>query len=169
MAITDREVKIKEITFYFEKMLPMEAFELFEALRPGVEPMAGAIDAFLGSDVLDADGTITLERVARHAVVPTISLLAKFPQETVAIAKARLFEHITFKSPAVPTPAKISASPGAAFDGLDFTHIYEILGRSLAVNFPDSLAELLSPYIARAQSASLQPNIETSPPSSPTP
>ena len=154
MAITDREVKIKEITFYFEKMLPMEAFELFEDLRSGLEPLAPSIAVFFNSDVLDESGQFNVSKAQIHAVAPIVSLLGKLPKETVALAKARLFEHVTFKSPAVPTPAKISDSPGAAFDGLNFTHIYEILGRSLAVNFTDSLADLLSPYLVRPPSDS---------------
>ena len=170
MAITDREVTIKGIHFQFEKMLPMEAFELFEDLRAGLEPMAPAIAVLIGSaDVLDDAGNFRIEKAKVHAIAPAVSLLAKFPKETIAIAKARLFQFVTFKSAKVPTPAKISASPGDAFDGLNFTHIYEILGRALAVNFTESLAELLSPYIQLVGSASPPSNTETSPPSSPTP
>ena len=171
MAITDREVHDQGHPFStFEKMLPMEAFELFEDLRAGLEPMAPAIAVLIGSaDVLDDAGNFRIEKAKVHAIAPAVSLLAKFPKETIAIAKARLFQFVTFKSAKVPTPAKISASPGDAFDGLNFTHIYEILGRALAVNFTESLAELLSPYIALVGSASPPSSTETSPPSSPTP
>ena len=43
--LTSSEVTLGETTFYFKRALPMEAFDIFEELRPALAEMSEAIKA----------------------------------------------------------------------------------------------------------------------------
>ena len=163
-AFTSRDVKIGDVQFFIGKMLPGEAFALFEDIRPGLKAISGAQMPNLG--MLTAGDKVSPE-LAGAFILSAVDVISSLPKEIVAIAKDRLFRLITFTSPSYPTRTRLDQAEEGAFVDLDFIHIYELIGRSFAVNFTGSWDALKSRLPAAPPSP--PPDTKTSTPSSPTP
>ena len=118
--LTDTQVVIGETVFHFEKLLPMEAFRAFEAIRPG-----------LGDALKNVDGATNLD-------IATLSAVFMMSQETVTVAMQHLFRAVKFTNQAVKTPTQLAGMEDTAFMEIEPVHVYEVLARAFMVNFSAS-------------------------------
>lgn len=107
----------KQTHFKVKKLLPMEGFDLLEDLRIGFVSgnPASLAEAFVG-----------------------------YPKESLKKIRHTVFQHVEFKNDRVSQWTKLANQEPTAFIGLLPVHIYAVLGRALAVNFFESLEEILS-------------------------
>ena len=124
--LTDKQVIIGETAFHFEKLLPLEAFRAFEAIRPGL------------GDVIERVGGETDFRLAAAKAIFLI------PPDTVNVAMQHLFRAVSFTNSAAKTPVKLAGMEDTAFMGLEPVAIYEVLMRAFMVNFTASWDALAS-------------------------
>ena len=134
--LTSSEVTLGETTFYFKRALPMEAFDIFEELRPALAEMSEAIKAAQDSQ---AKGMST-ESVFLGAAV---DIIGRMPSEIVRKAMAKLMQHVDYQRDGRP-PQKVSRDLDTAFKGQTVFTIYEVLVRAFCVNFTESLDDVKS-------------------------
>ncbi len=142
-AVREPVFTIRTTRFEIFKLLPEEAFDVWEDIR-----MA------LGKSMASVSG----EGTSVESMIVQVAL--GIPKETLAIVREALFKHVQFTNAAAQTPCVLASNVGMAFDGLDVIHIYEVLVRSLAVNFTESILELLSVMEGGAP-GSVSPPIKT--------
>ena len=124
--------KLGPVTFEFRKMLALEAFDLFEAIRPGLAEAvaAGKIDqAQLRQGNMDVSG------IAR--------IISALPHATVKAARDGLFRFTYFTAP----PHKqmpLAGNEELAFKDLEPIHVYQVIGGAFVENFTESLNALTS-------------------------
>ena len=133
-----REVTINDSTFRFEKMLPMEAFDLFERMRPGLAKVA-------------SEARIE----GKNDVQGIVSMILLLPPETVVTARRGLFKHVHFQRTDTSKFSPVFQDEDMALKDLEMVHIYELIGRAFFVNFIDSWTALLS-RLPEAESFNLQ-------------
>ena len=107
----------KQTAFKIRKLLPMEGFELLEELRVG----------FIAGDPSSM-----------------AAALIGYPKDHLKKIRNIIFHFVDFKNDRVSQWTKLTGQEGTAFMGLLPVHIYAVLGRALAVNFFESLDEILS-------------------------
>ena len=140
-----RDVTLGQTTFRIGLLLPEEAFDLLEEIRPGLQPALSRItipDNLFAGTKAEAKARIMGLMAQLMATMATT-----VPPEVVKKARTVLFRHVTFTSPTVTQPAVVANDLGAAFDpshGMDAAHIYIILGRAFWRNFTGSFDVLQS-------------------------
>jgi len=124
---------IGETHFRVRKLLAEEAFEVFEIMRVGF--FGSAIDGVdvSGKDLKFSDILIAAMRL---------------PRPVVREIREGLFREVWFTNQATQTPTVVRGNEGMAFMDLDFTAIYEVLMRAIAINFGESLSENLRRVMA---------------------
>ena len=120
-------VKIGDTTFKINKLMVMDSLDVLEDIREG-----------MGQRLLDLENVSLQEAIVR-AVIGA-------PRELVARIRDRLFEEVTFKNQSAKTHVTLAGSEEMAFENLSAVDVYEVLVRSLAVNFFDSFQELASRF-----------------------
>ena len=151
--LTKEQVRIRDKTFTFHKMMPMHAFNLFETIRMGLKDAVKNLDMEPGEEI---------------GVSEALEMVFSIPAETVQKAMRGLFGYVAYTSPNKPDPTPISGDEQSAFDGLLPIHIYEVLARAFVVNFRESWEEIVSASPDLAQD-STPSSTETSQHSLPTP
>lgn len=131
---TAEKVVIGETEFIFEKALAMEAFRLFESLRPALTSV---------SDTLQKAEQRRQKKEDPQAIAMTalIEIAGTLPQESVQNAMTHLSQHIFFRRGSNPKQ-KVATDLDSAFAGLSTVRIYEILIRAFLVNFQTSFVDL---------------------------
>lgn len=122
-GLDEREAKLGNTRFYFDKMGAVEGFRVFEMIRAEM-----ANTKIEGTGVQDGD---------------FMRIVAALDPDFVERLRERLFNHVRFTTPN-NSPIKLAGAEDMAFDGLEPVHIYEVLARALAVNFIASFRELSS-------------------------
>ena len=131
-----REVQLGDVKFTIGKLLPMEGFKVFEMIRPGLKDALG---------VDDGDGEATA-----NPIKTVLNIACAAEPEMVEKVRSAMFRHVRFTSPDVPTPTVLLSNEDTAFKDLEPYHIYEILVRTLTVNFTGSFSALMSRNQAEA-------------------
>ena len=120
MAFDDREVSYGDVTFRINKLLPVEAKDVFmRHIRPLLEGAASA----------SGDG---------GGISMILGIIAKAPQEHYDAVMRALYKLITFSSPATPQPMVLADNAELAFKDLEMAHILLLEARAFAVNFRGS-------------------------------
>ena len=137
-ALTEKTVTFGETTFEIGRALPIEAFELFESLRPGLGSISDAVKSAFQAD---RDG---VDRDA-NALGTAIAILGQLPTETVKTAMTGLFRHVTYVRPGnVQSPTVVARDLAGAMRDMSVLDIYELIVRAFAVNFMRSFDDLQS-------------------------
>ena len=162
-----------QVTFEIRKLLAMEAYECWEIIRTGLEPVFERVD---GDALRRAVETIQDVRARGQSVATLVSNIAMFqllgramgaiPRDTVEAVRQRLFPLVTFTSRKHP-PQTLAGNEAGAFEHLTGASVYVVLVRAAAVNFHESLDEFGS--LMGALPSSPSPPASTSPTSSTTP
>ena len=151
VPLLEERVTLRDTTFFIGHMLPEDAWDLLEVLRPGI------------GDALDTD-------ISGDGMAAAVRIVSKLSPEIVRIVRDRLFREVTFTTTAVREPATLYGD-SAAWVGLTPMHLYEVLARAFCVNFHESSDALLSqfPVIKDLLDDLRQSKRPTSRPSSSTP
>lgn len=122
--------------FIFKKALAMEAFRLFEILRPALTSFSDTLQKALNRH----QNRENLDAIKMTAL---IEIIGKLPQETVRDAMTHLSQYVYFCQGSDPQQ-KVSTNLDSAFAGLSVVQIYEVLIRAFLVNFQTSFDDLQS-------------------------
>ena len=135
----DRTTKHEKTTsFLFRTCLAEEQLEIFELIRPGLDVLTG-IDwpdfdtAASGTKEDEAKATMEFMRSAIGAI-SAISI------DLVKRLRGELFKYVLYQKEGQPGARVVAGEVGQAFEFLTGYHIYEVLVRSLIVNFSDFFA-----------------------------
>ena len=143
-SLTATEVEIKGVRFQIRKLLPDEAFTLYETLRPALSTVSkidwGPLELTSGDAFKASVATLTTKQI----ITICMDVITAIPADTVKAIRPQLFQHVLFTSEAVPTPRPLHGNVDVAFKDLGPFYIYEVLIRSLAVNFTESWADIES-------------------------
>ena len=120
------EVKIKNTTFYFDELPPMEAFDLLEELRPGIAHAFGML------------------REGMTFEVACVVLFLGLPVQTVRNGRDQLYRSVRYKTEQIQTPQVLFDEEDTAFAGCSALDMYEIILRAFSVNFTESFLEMQS-------------------------
>ena len=139
--LTTEEVTFGETTFTFRRAMPIEAFNIFERLRPGLASISDTVRRAYEAEAEGKDRSANFLSAA-------IEMVGKLPQETVTTGMKELMKHVLYSRPnadgTVPAPAVVANDMGSAFKGLTIFQMYELLVRAFAVNFSESFSDLRS-------------------------
>lgn len=124
----DRQFQIGETRFEILKIPPMRAWEISELIREAL----GRPDMLM-LDVPESDPQKMI-----------LAILAGLKASDVREIRDALFEFVAFKSPEQVKAMGLFGAEDMAFSELDFTAVYEVLGRAFYVNFTGSLNDLLT-------------------------
>ena len=126
-GLTDTDIEIDGTRFFIAKLPAMAAFDLMELMRHELgKSQSGAVSND-GSD----------------AMLPgLINMVMSLDPAFVSQVRRKLFERVSFSNQRAPTPQQLAGAEDMAFDGLEPVAVYEVLVRSLAVNFTPSLRAL---------------------------
>ena len=136
-SLTHTNVVFGETTFAIQRALPLEAFQIFEALRPGLASVSEAVQTAFSAEA---------EGVDRHAnaLGTAVAIVGKLPAETVQVAMTKLLRHVTFMREGLGAPRVAAQDLESAFKGMSVFQIYELLVRAFCVNFTESFDDLRS-------------------------
>ena len=143
---TEPEATIDGTRFFFGKLPAMRGFEVLEQIRVEI------------GDKADEELTAGIESL--------LKALLSLSRGFVETLRRELFKAVRYSNARAQTPQVLAGAEDTAFDGLEPIAVYEVLGRSLAVNFSDSFRRLGSTLAAAAGSTSPSSR-EASPDSSP--
>jgi len=128
--LSDHEFKIGDVQFNVKKLNALDAWHMSESIR--VE---------LGSDI----ASIEVDGDKKKALMSIFSKITTLQTDFVNDLRVKLFKTIEFKTKDVERGwLKLEGMEDMAFQNLEPTAIYELLMRSLAVNFTKSFAGLKS-------------------------
>lgn len=133
-----------QVTFEVRKLLAMEAFECWEIIRTGLEPVFERVD---GEALKRAVETVRAHGASVGTLVSNIAMfqligraLGAVPRETVEEVRRRLFPMVSFTSRKQP-PQPLAGNEAGAFEHLTGASVYVVLVRAAVVNFHESLDE----------------------------
>ncbi len=126
--ITATEFSIGEVEFKISKLPAMKGFDLMEAIRHEFSKAS-----------IDVDIDVSNPRKAGAELLK--SVLGLDPA-FVARVRTDMFKNVHYRGNGAQTFTVIYGTEDMAFKGLEPISIYEVLGRSLAVNFTDSFQEI---------------------------
>ena len=133
--ITREMVEIDGVMFHFHKMKAMQGWRVFEKIRQSIATV----------DIGDP------ENIGKSIAVG-IKALASLPIEFIDDLRADLFKHITFRSRKTEGNSQpeqqLHGLEDMALEGVKPIAIYELIVRSLAVNFTESFSGLVSHFPA---------------------
>jgi len=124
----DRQFKIGEVLFELVAIPPMRQWEISETIREAV-----------GQPEVLAAGAVGTSPTALMMAV-----LAGLKKENVLEIRNALFEFVMFKAKDQLKALQLMGAEDMAFVDLDFTAVYEVMGRSFYVNFTGSLSGMMS-------------------------
>lgn len=143
-SLTATEVEIKGVRFQIRKLLPDEAFDLYETIRPALSTIGkidwGPLELTSGDAFKESVKNLTTKQI----ITICMDVITAIPTETVKAIRPQLFKHVLFTSESVPTARPLHGNVDVAFKDLGPFYIYELLIRSLAVNFTESWADIES-------------------------
>ena len=125
-GMRDEQWTTGKVTFQFLKMPVFDAFRVADKIR---QELALRLEGVLarGSDNADAE---------------FITAVAQANPEFVQELCNEMFKHVVYRTSSNDGQI-LQGRENTAFAGMRLTEIYQVLGRSLAVNFFDTLSELL--------------------------
>ena len=145
-SFLEPECAIGGTHFAIRKMAAMEGWTLLERIR---EQVGKSLDMELPSVEGDRD------RVARTFLRTILTLPPSFTQWL----RDQLFGHVQFTNSVARTPIALKGSEDTAFMDLEPSAVYEVMARSLAVNFTPSFRRIVETISTR-----LSQDGDTSPP-----
>ena len=146
-GLTNPEFSLGGVKFQIIKLSPMSGFNLSEKIRFALASSADAVD--IGDNAInnDKDGQNQLELAA--AVLFCKAVLKLHPA-TIEEFRNTLFESVEFSGGDISQGwMKLKGMEDMAFKNP--FHIYEVLVRSLVVNFTGSFKELMQKFPAAMQ------------------
>lgn len=167
--MTLREVQIEDTTFYFYRMLPLEALAMLEVLRQSIKDMIGLVDIdtliyetpYEGDEEGGVEDSETEDKKLNLNMIEFAKLISHIPPEFVADVIDVASRHTYFENSRTSGKARLEKNIEVAFEDLDPIFIYEVLIRWLFVNFSKSFNVMLSRLGATPQDL-VQQNTETS-------
>lgn len=135
--LTNETVIFGETTFTINRALPMEAFNIFEELRPGLASISEVVRNALASEALGIDRNA-------NAIGTVVEVIGKLPPEIIRILMTKLTKFVQFNRSELGSPAIVAHDPDSAFKDMTVFQIYELLARAFAVNFMESFDDLQS-------------------------
>ena len=135
-ALLEPKVQIGDIHFVINKMKAMEAYDLMDDIRLQVAQSAGMPMLGIG-DSLDEQSSWILSLIA---------MVMGFDKQFVERVRRRLFQRIEFLDPHSSSNRVLAGNEDIAFAGLEPLVVYELIVRSLAINFTASLRSLGSMF-----------------------
>ena len=150
--LTETNVTFAETTFVIHKALPMEAFAIFEAMRPGLSEASEAVRKAFAAD---AKG---ISREANFLGL-AMEIIGRMPEDIVKTAMSKLMQHVYWKRAGSGPSQKVSLDLESAFRGMTVFQIYELLVRAFIVNFTESFDDLRSLWSALQAEDSSAPGI----------
>ena len=147
-GLLETEVTIGTTRFFFAKLPAMAAYDVLEDLRYEF----GQIPNLLSDLEVGELGTKSQrEQVVVRALMHAFTGLR--PQFVKQI-RDKLFQVVSFSNAQAQTPQVVRGAEDTAFNGLESSAVYDVLLRSLAVNFTDSLRDLQSKFADSALATS---------------
>ena len=140
--LKDEEMIIDGVKFYFEKMPYYEGIEVFESIRYALRNDVNKLSHVLNS--INTDDSASNPAFLAAIIGLIMSLSPQFVAET----RAKMFKFVKFQRPKEEIDV-LDGLEDAAFGG-NFIASYEVLGRSLKINFIDPLLARLSQKIGVA-------------------
>ena len=121
------EFSIKSTRFRITRMLPMDGFAVLEDIRQSIGE------------------NIQLIRESSSVTTALATVVMAIKPNDLERIRHKLFAEVSFQNEIAKTWRPLYPDEAMGFNGLEAIHVYEVLGRCLAVNFFDS-----SQGIARA-------------------
>lgn len=129
-----KEFKIKKTKFLISKIPPMKSFALTEYIRVN---LAHSADSFS----VDAKAS-----EKENAALFFKAILGLDP-DVVDRIREELFEYIEFQGSGVDKGwARLTGMEDMAFTDFEVSHIYEVIGRALFINFKGSFSAIMSAF-----------------------
>ena len=135
--ITNEQVVFGETTFKIRRALPIEAFNIFESLRPGLAEVSDAV-----GDVVNVVRQQDDDNRDALIIKAALKIIGKLPQEIVEIGMHKMMRHVSFQRKDTGAPLIVANDPASAFKGMTVFNIYELLIRAFCVNFMESFDDL---------------------------
>ena len=128
-GLKDSEFEIEKVKFQIKKLSPIAGFHLFEKIRYELSVNADTAEAQPDSPLLFFKAVLTLE------------------PDVIEDIRNILFKNISFRGNGVETGwMDLDGSEEMAFQNMEPVHIYELLIRSLSVNFTGSFHAIASKF-----------------------
>ena len=143
-GLLEAECEIGDTRFMLDKMGAMEAWRVLEVIRKEISNVAGLPITDLMTQLRGADMDDAI-RIGAKVAMAVMGLPVPF----VEGLRKTLFKHVRFTGNGAKTPQVLAGAEDMAFNGLEPVAIYEVLVRSLAVNFSPSFAGGLPDLISR--------------------
>ena len=135
--LLEAECQIGDTRFHLDKMGAMEAWRVLEVIRKEASNVAGLPITDLMTQLRGA----TMDDAIRIGAKVALAVIG-LPVPFVEGLRKTLFKHVRFTGNGAQTPQMLMGAEDMAFNGLEPVAIYEVLVRSLAVNFTPSFAGL---------------------------
>ena len=147
--LTDPKFSLGNIKFQIIKLSPMAGFNLSEKIRFALTLAADSAEAI--EDLPSMDRNIPAQKKAEiRAAILFCKAILKLPPPTIEDFRNTLFENIEFTGGDVAQGwVKLKGMEDMAFT--EPLQIYEVLVRSLIVNFTGSFRELMQRFPAAMQ------------------
>ena len=126
-GLLENEFEIGKTKFYLSKLPAMAAYALLEQIRHEIGKTGNEVP-----ESADPENTF-----------PLVKLVLALDPKFVEGVRRELFEKVEFTDPGNPRQ-KLAGAEDFAFNGLEPIAVYEVLLRSLAVNFSPSLRSVAS-------------------------
>ena len=123
-SLLEQRVTLGTTEFQIRKLLPMDAFDTLELIR-----------AAIGSTM---DAASLLAMAQRDPLAAVVQLVMRLTPASVATIRRRLFRELSFRNRQYRDWTPVDGNEGNAFMDLQPFHVYEMLVRTLAVNFIES-------------------------------
>ena len=131
-ALLATEFAIGETRFRIAKLAAIPAWRLLERIRAEVGRTLQGLDMPEAGEGKSA------------AMVAALSAVLALPEPFVESLRVTLFKHVQYSNRHVGQLSPLDGSEDSAFDGLEPVAVYEVLVRSLAVNFSPSFRGLFA-------------------------
>ena len=148
------EHEIGDQTYRFQKMNGLEAFNVWEDIRPGFSTVVDSVNvsgvvekigelAETPEAELAREGDRNAQAVLFGQVLDTILKMATaYPPKELATAKARLFRKVFWYNETRGQWDVVASNQELCFTNASVIEIYEVIGRAFWQNFQDSLLQL---------------------------
>lgn len=126
----ETDFTLGEVQFRITKLNVMDGYRMLERIRKQLATTADKVEIDRTSDV--------------NSGLSIIQSIMQLDEAFVEEMRKKLFTSVEFKGNGAMDYIKLEGSEDMAFQSLQPTHIYEVLVRSLVVNFMDSVKGLMS-------------------------
>ena len=133
--------------FKITKLSAMDGFYLFERIRYDLAQSAPA-----AKEITEAEGINIF-----------IKSVLGLPPEKLETYRRTLFKNIVYKTASVDGFVTLLDAEDMAFEGMNPSAIYGVLGRALLVNFFESLKDDLYDFLLEIKQSFMESNPQTSP------